>query len=288
MSGPVPGADELLFLPLGGTGEIGMNLNLYGFDGRWLMIDLGITFGNDRTPGVDIIMPDPAFIEAQKDRLAGLVLTHAHEDHIGAVPYLLPRLECPIYATAFTAAVLRRKLAEVDLLDTADITEVPLSGRFRVGPFDVELVTLTHSIPEPNAVVIHTPLGRVLHTGDWKLDPDPLIGETADERALARLGDEGVLAMVCDSTNAMVEGESGSEAEVRDGLMEVVGRLRNRVAVACFATNVARLDSVARVAAAHGRRAALVGRSLWRISEAARETGYLRDLPPFLTDKDVG
>jgi ribonuclease J len=283
-----PSAEELLFLPLGGAGEIGMNLNLYGHAGKWLMIDLGIAFGNESTPGIDVIMPDPAFIAERREDLAGLVLTHAHEDHIGAVPYLWPRLRCPIYATPFTASVLRRKLVEAGLHLEAEITEVPMSGRFAVGPFEIELITLTHSIPEPNAVVVRTPLGTVLHTGDWKLDPEPLVGPNADEDALRRLGEEGVLAMVGDSTNAMVEGESGSESEVRDSLMELVGRFKNRVAVACFASNVARLETLAHVAAAHGRHLALVGRSFWHVSQAARENGYLADLPEFVTEHDVG
>ena len=284
----IPGDDELLFLPLGGAGEIGMNLNLYGHAGQWLMVDLGITFGDDRTPGVDLIMPNPAFIEDYRDDLAGLVLTHAHEDHLGAVPYLWDRFECPVYATPFTAAVLRRKLGEADLLDRVPLTEIPMSGRFAVGPFDIELITLTHSIPEPNALIIRTPSGNVMHTGDWKLDPDPLVGPTADEAALVRAGEEGVLAMVCDSTNVLVPGDSGSERDVRENLMELVGRFENRVAVACFASNVARLETVARVGEAHDRQVALVGRSLWRIYEAAKETGYLRDIPPFVTEHDVG
>ncbi|MGE0120676.1 MAG: ribonuclease J [Dongiaceae bacterium] len=265
-----------------------MNLNLYGYGGKWLMVDLGVTFGDERTPGIEVIMPDIGFIEARRDDLVGLVLTHGHEDHIGAVPYLWPRLRCPIYATPFTAALVRRKLREVGEADAADITEIPMSGRFSLPPFELELVTLTHSIPEPNAVVIRTPLGVLLHTGDWKLDPEPLVGPVADEAALRRLGEEGVLAMVCDSTNALVHGASGSEAEVRDSLEELVGRLPGRVAVASFASNVARLESIARAAAAHGRDVALVGRSLWRIAEAARASGYLADLPPFVTEHDVG
>jgi ribonuclease J len=283
-----PGDAELLFLPLGGAGEIGMNLNLYGHAGAWLMVDLGITFGDASTPGIDVIMPDPSFIEERRDQLVGLVLTHAHEDHIGAVAYLWDRLRCPVYATPFTAAVLRRKLAEAGLLERVPLTEIPLSGRFTVGPFAIELITLTHSIPEPNALVIETPVGRVMHTGDWKLDPDPLVGPTADEKALIRVGESGVLAMVCDSTNVLVSGDSGSEADVRDTLLDIVGRYENRVAVACFASNVARLETLARVGAAHGRDVALVGRSLWRIYEAAKETGYLRDIPPFLGERDVG
>jgi ribonuclease J len=283
-----PGADELLFLPLGGCGEIGMNLNLYGHDGKWLMIDLGITFGNEATPGIDIIMPDPAFIVERRADLAGLVLTHAHEDHIGAVPYLWPRLRCPIYATPFTAAVLRRKLAEADLLLEAEITEIPMSGRFSVGPFEVELVTITHSIPEPNAVILRTPLGAVLHTGDWKLDPDPVIGPITDEAALRRLGDEGVLAMICDSTNVLVEGSSGSEAEVRQSLEALIGEMDQRIAVACFSSNLARIESLTRAAMAHGRHVALVGRSLRRMVEAAQETGYLANLPEFVDEEDVG
>ncbi|MCG8543860.1 MAG: ribonuclease J, partial [Alphaproteobacteria bacterium] len=268
--------------------EIGMNLNLYGHAGQWLMVGLGITFGDDRTPGVDVIMPNPAFIEEYRDDLAGLVLTHAHEDHLGAVPYLWDRFECPVYATPFTAAVLRRKLNEAGLLDRVPLTEIQMSGRFAVGPFDIELITLTHSIPEPNALIIRTPSGNVMHTGDWKLDPDPLVGPTADEAALVRAGEEGVLAMVCDSTNVLVPGDSGSERDVRENLMELVGRFENRVAVACFASNVARLETVARVGEAHDRQVALVGRSLWRIYEAAKETGYLQDIPPFVTEHDVG
>ena len=282
-----PGADELLFLPLGGSGEIGMNLNLYGHAGRWLMVDLGIAFGDDATPGIEVIMPDPAFIEAERKNLVGLVLTHAHEDHIGAVPYLWPRLGCPIYATPFTAAVLRRKMTESQFEDPLPLTEIPLSGRFSIPPFELEFVTLTHSIPEPNAVVIRTPAGTVLHTGDWKLDPEPLIGPITDEAALRRIGGEGVLAMVCDSTNALVPGESGSEATVRDSLDGLIGRAKQRVAVACFSSNVARLESVAKAAARHDRHVALVGRSLWRINQAARETGYLADVPDFVSEHDA-
>jgi ribonuclease J len=283
-----PSEKELLFLPLGGCGEIGMNLNLYGHAGKWLMVDLGITFGKETTPGIDIIMPDPTFIVERRQDLAGLVLTHAHEDHIGAVPYLWPKLRCPIYATPFTAAVLRRKLAEANLLTEARITEIPMSGRFSVGPFEIELISITHSIPEPNAVVIRTALGAVLHTGDWKLDPDPVIGPITDETALRRLGQEGVLAMICDSTNVLVEGSSGSEAEVRLSLDKLIGDYGQRIAVACFASNVARIESVTRAALAHGRHVGLVGRSLWRMVEAAQETGYLTGLPDFIEEGDIG
>ncbi len=282
-----PGEKELLFLSLGGAGEIGMNLNLYGHAGAWLMVDLGITFGDDETPGIDVIMPDPTFIEERADTLAGLVLTHAHEDHIGAVPYLWSRLRCPLYATPFTASILRRKLAEAGLKDKAPITEIPLSSRFDVGPFDIELITLTHSIPEPNACVIRTSAGTVMHTGDWKLDPDPMVGPNTDEAALIRAGEEGILAMVCDSTNVLVQGSSGSEGDVRTKLTEMIGRFDNRVVVACFASNIARLESIAHAAAANDRSAALVGRSLWRFNDAARENGYLADIPRFLSPKEA-
>ena len=282
--------EELLFVPLGGAGEIGMNLNLYGFGRpgahRWMMVDLGITFSDGQVPGVDVIMPDPAFIVGHRDRLAGLVLTHAHEDHLGAVPYLWDRLRCPIFATPFTATILRAKLADVGLEDEAEITEVPLGGRFTVGPFDLELITLTHSIPEPNAIAIRTPAGVVLHTGDWKFDPDPVVGPTADEDALGRLGDEGVLAMICDSTNVFSAGTSGSEADLLESLTALIGACRKRVAVACFASNVARLRTIA--AAADGRDVALVGRSLKRIDAVARKNGYLADVPAFLDEEDAG
>ncbi|MBT3306831.1 MAG: ribonuclease J [Alphaproteobacteria bacterium] len=285
-------SDELTFLPLGGAGEIGMNLNLYGFGpkGRetWVMVDLGITFGNGSLPGLDVLMPDPAFIEERRDQLAGLVLTHAHEDHLGAVPYLWDRLQCPIYATPFTISILKRKLGETDFADRVEIIEVPLGGRFEVGPFDMELITLTHSIPEPNAIAIRTPVGTVLHTGDWKFDPGPVIGDTPDKEALSRLGDEGVLALVCDSTNVFTPGESGSEADLLDNLSNLIGECQGRVAVACFATNVARLETIARAAAANDRDVVLAGRSLWRINDAARENGYLGDIAAFIAEEDAG
>jgi ribonuclease J len=283
-----PGPGDLYFLPLGGTGEIGMNLNLYGHDGQWLMVDLGITFSDAGAPGYDVLMADPDFIVQRSDRLAGLVLTHAHEDHIGAVPYLWPRLRCPIYATKFTAQLVRGKLAEFGWEEEAEIIEVPLSGNFAVGPFQIQMITLTHSIPEPNALVIRTAAGTVLHTGDWKLDPDPVVGETYDEVALRALADEGVLAMVCDSTNSLVPGVAGSEGTVLANLERLIGELENRVAVTCFATNVARLVSIRRAAAANGRRVALVGRSLHRINRVATETGFLTDLPPLIDVQDMG
>ena len=282
-----PGRDELYFLPLGGTGEIGMNLNLYGHAGRWLMVDLGVTFADARLPGVDVILPDPSFIEERRKDLAGLVLTHAHEDHIGAVGHLWPRLRCPVYATAFTAEMVYPKLVEAGIEDEVELIEVPMSGRFAAGPFEIELITLTHSIPEPNALVIRTAAGTVMHTGDWKLDPAPLVGESYDEKALRALSDESVLAMVCDSTNALVDGDSGSEAEVRDSLMELIGGLRNRVAVACFASNVARLETVAKIAQAHGRRIALIGRSMQRVFATARDCGYLGEVPPPIDEEHV-
>ncbi|HEX3499841.1 MAG TPA: ribonuclease J [Stellaceae bacterium] len=279
--------DELVFLPLGGAGEIGMNLTLYGYGGEWLMVDCGVTFADDSMPGLDVIMPDPGFIADRCDRLAGLVVTHGHEDHIGAIPYLWTRFRCPVYATPFARALLYEKLVEAGLQHEIPITEVPLSGKFTVGPFEIELITLTHSIPEPNAVVIRTPLGTILHTGDWKLDPSPLVGDISDEAALRRLGEEGVLAMVCDSTNALRPGHSGSEATVRESLVDLVGRYDRRVAVACFASNVARLESIAAAAVANNREVALVGRSLWRIYKAARDTGYLRNTPPFLSEDEA-
>ncbi|MEK9722707.1 MAG: ribonuclease J [Rhodospirillaceae bacterium] len=287
-----PGGAELLFLPLGGAGEIGMNLNLYGYgppdDETWLMVDLGVTFNDGALPGVDVITPDPAFIAERRDRLAALVLTHAHEDHIGAVPYLWPQLRCPIYATPFTVSVLKRKLAETDFADAVEIIEVPLGGRLVIGPFELELVTLTHSIPEPNAIVIRTPLGTVFHTGDWKFDPDPVVGEVADEATLRRIGEEGALAVVCDSTNVFTPGESGSEADILENLDEIIAARTGRVAVACFATNVARLETIATAAAKNGRDVVLAGRSLQRIVAAARENGYMSDVAAFLTEDDAG
>jgi len=283
---------ELVFLALGGAGEIGMNLNLYGLGpaGKetWVMVDLGITFGGVQVPGVDVILPDPGFIVEHRDRLAGLVLTHAHEDHLGAVPYLWQRLQCPVYATPFTISILKRKLAETDFADQVEIIEVPLGGRFTVGPFDMELITLTHSIPEPNAIAIRTPVGTVLHTGDWKFDPDPVVGDAADVEALKRLGDEGVLALVCDSTNVFTPGVSGSEAELLKSLSELIADAEGRVAVACFASNVARLETIAKAARANGRDVVLAGRSLVRINDAARENGYLADVPAFLDEEDAG
>ncbi|MDO1558725.1 ribonuclease J [Brevundimonas sp. 2R-24] len=278
--------DELVFLPLGGSNEIGMNLNLYGYgpeDNRqWIVVDVGVTFGDSSTPGVDVIVPDASFAEGEN--ILGIVLTHAHEDHIGALGWLWPKLRAPLYATPFTAFLIREKLRDAGILEEVEIIEVPLGGTIQIGPFSIDMVTLTHSIPEPNGLAIRTPLGTVLHTGDWKIDPDPVIGDVTDADAIQRLGDEGVLAMVCDSTNVFVEGVAGSEAEVRTAMTNLIGSLKGKVAVACFASNVARLDSVIRAAEACGRRVSLVGRSMHRITAAAKSVGLLADVKPFIPD----
>jgi ribonuclease J len=278
---------DLSFLPLGGTGEIGMNLNLYRCDGKWLAIDCGIGFGGAAHPEVDVMMPDPGFIAGRRDQLLGLVITHAHEDHIGAVAWLWPQLRCPVYATPFAAAVLRRKLTEVGLLNQVRLHVVQPGGTIDLKPFAIRLIRMAHSIPEAQALAIDTPYGTLLHTGDWKLDPTPLLGPPSDEAALAELAKKPVLAMICDSTNAMVEGYSGSEKDVGQVLTDLIRGLRGRVAVTCFASNVARMEAIARAGAAAGRSAVLAGRSLRNIEGAARECGYLKTLPPFLREDDV-
>jgi ribonuclease J len=287
-TGPVIAAARkgLVYLPLGGAGEIGMNLYLYACNGKWIAVECGVTFGDDTTPGIDVMMADPAFLESVRADLLGLVLTHAHEDHQGAVAYLWSRLGCPVYATAFTAGLVRARLKEAGLDRETPLHEIPLGGEITLGPFAIRYVTVTHSIPEPNALAITTPFGTIVHTGDWKIDPGPLIGKTIDEESFRALGNNGVLAMVCDSTNVFNEGSSGSEADVRRALADTIGRFKGRVAVACFASNVARVESIAHAAAANGRHVALVGRSLWRISEIARACGYLKGVPDFLTEHD--
>jgi len=280
--------DDLAFLPLGGTGEIGMNLNVYRLDGKFLAVDCGIGFGGSEAPEAEILVPDPAWLAERRDRLVGLVITHAHEDHLGAVASLWPLLRCPLYASPFASAVLRRKLGEAGLLHEVKLHTVPLSSRVRIGAFDLQFLRVAHSVPESQSLAIRTRHGIVLHTGDWKLDPEPLIGPPTDEAAFAALGEEGVLAMVCDSTNALVEGHSGSEASVRRALTELIATLKGRVAVTCFATNVARVESITKAAMASGRRVALFGRSLRNADVAARETGYFKDLPPFLDEEEAG
>eukprot|EP00439_Symbiodinium_sp_Y106_P089249 s1_g1785.t1 len=283
---------ELVFVPLGGTGEIGMNLNLYGFgteeDRKWIMVDLGVTFSDGRTPGVDVIMPDPTFIEENHQDLIAVILTHAHEDHIGAVAHLWPKLRCPVYATPFTAELVKGKLIEAGIEQEVPLNIVDLGARFDLGPFDIEFVTLTHSIPEPNALAIRTPLGTVMHTGDWKIDPGPVIGHTLDSKRLAEIGEEGVRAIVCDSTNVFTPGEAGSEADVATSLTDLIGGLEGRVVVTTFASNVARLESVIRAAEANGRHVVLAGRSMFRVIAAARDTGHLKNLPPFVEAEDAG
>jgi ribonuclease J len=284
--------DELVFLPLGGSNEIGMNFNLYGFgppDARkWIVVDVGVTFGDATTPGVEVIMPDPSFIEERADDILGIVLTHAHEDHIGAMGYLWRRLQAPIYATPFTAFLLREKLRERGVLAETDITEVPLGGKIDLGPFQLELITLTHSIPEPNGLAIRTPLGTILHTGDWKIDADPLLGGVTDIAAIRKLGDEGVLAMVCDSTNVFVDGSAGSEAEVRVTLTKLIASLKGKIAAACFASNVARMDTIIRAAQANDRRVCLVGRSMHRMAAAARHVGLFQGVHDFVSEDESG
>ena len=278
---------ELHFLPLGGSNEIGMNLNLFAYGDQWLMVDLGITFGDDTTPSLDIIMPDIRFIEGKRDKLLGLVLTHGHEDHIGAVPYLWSRLKCPVYTTPFTASLVRRKLADANLLDKVELHEVPLSGDMEIGPFKIDLVRLTHSIPEPNGLAITTPAGVIYHTGDWKFDPEPVIGAPPDYARLSNLGDNGVLALIGDSTNVFVNGETASESNLYADLSAIFKEHTGRVAMTSFASNVARLETITRAALAADRHVGLVGRSMWRIEAAARENGYLSDLPPFVREDEI-
>ncbi len=280
---------DLAFLPLGGTGEIGMNLNAYRCDGRWLLVDCGIGFGGNETPEAEILLPDPGFLVEQAERILGLVITHAHEDHIGAVAHLWPRLRCPVYASPFAGLILRRKLGEAGLSGEVKPKIVPLGGTLELGSFRLQFLRVAHSTPEAQALAIRTPYGNILHTGDWKLDPEPLVGPPTDEEGFAAFGREGVLAMVCDSTNALVEGRSGSEASVRRGLREVVGSIRTgRVAVTCFASNVARVESVALAGLAADRSPCLVGRSLRNLDAAAREVGYLSEIPEFVPESEAG
>mgnify|MGYP000110479605 CR=1 FL=1 len=270
-----------------------MNLNAYGYgppDARkWIVVDIGVTFGReDTTPGIDLILPDPTYLEEVRDNIIGIVLTHAHEDHIGALGWLWPRLKAPCYATPFTAALIREKLREHGLIEKVPLTEIPLKGQLTLGPFEIDFVTLTHSIPEPNGLAIRTPLGLVWHTGDWKLDPNPLIGEVTDEAKLRQMAEEGVLAMVCDSTNVFVEGTTGSEADVREKLTEVIGKCTGRVAVTAFASNVARVETALHAARLAGRTPCLVGRSMHRIYNAAKSVGLLQDSPQVIDEDDAG
>lgn len=280
-------SSELVFLPLGGAGEIGMNLSLYGYGDNWLIVDCGITFGDERTPGIDIMVPDITFIRDLPEKPLGIVLTHAHEDHLGGVPYLWREIGCPVYATPFASGLLRRKLPEMGLEGKVPIREVPCGGGVEIGPFDLRFVSLAHSVPETQAIAITTPAGTVLHATDWKLDPAPLLGPKTDEAALKKIGDDGVIAMMCDSTNVFVEGTSGSEGPLRDSLIDVVGRCEQRVAIACFASNVARMETCVAAAQANGRHVGLVGRSLLRMNEVARECGYLLDCPEFVDVHDI-
>ena len=274
----VPG-EELLFCALGGSGEIGMNVNLYGTRGQWLMVDLGLTFADPDYPGIDLILPELEFIESQRDRLAGIVLTHGHEDHIGAIPYLAADLKAPLYATPFTAGLIAEKLEEEGLTGQVKLNVIARDATFEVGPFRLTYVALAHSIPEGNGLLIETPHGRIFHTGDWKIDETPVLGEPSSHEALAQVGDKGVLALVCDSTNVFQNEASGSEAAVHEGLRNEVARAKGRVLVTTFASNAARLQTIGRVANETGRRVCMAGRSLDRIVRVAKSTGYLEDFP---------
>lgn len=282
-----PADDALWFLPLGGSGEIGMNLNLYGTKGKWIMVDCGVTFGDDTTPGIEVIMPDISFIAERKDDLVAIVITHGHEDHIGALEYLWGQLQVPIYATPFTAQLIRAKLADHKGMSKVRVIDIPLHGKFSLGPFGVEFVSVTHSIPESNMILLTTEVGNVLHTADWKFDPQPLIGELTDDKRLQEIGKSNVLALVGDSTNALVPGHTASEADVSKGLRQVFAGLRNRIAVTLFASNIARVKSIAAAARASQRQVVLVGRSLWRNAEIAEDCGYLPEFQSFLEPQEA-
>ena len=274
--------EELLFCPLGGSGEIGMNMNLYAYgkedNQKWIIVDLGVTFADDSIPGIDLIMPDPGFIIDKKDDLLGIVLTHAHEDHIGAVAHIWPELKCKLYATPFTAALIAEKFKEKKIDISSFLKIVPLNSKIKLGDFEIDFVTLTHSILEPNGLSIKTPLGTILHTGDWKIDPNPLIGNKIDEDKLKKIGEEGVSAMICDSTNIFSPGRAGSESDVRDSLLRIMETKTKRILVTSFASNVARMESIFYCAKKTGRAICLVGRSMHRIFKAAKKCGYLKGL----------
>ena len=283
--------EELLFCPLGGSGEIGMNMNLYAYgkenNQKWIIVDLGVTFADDSIPGIDLIMPDPGFIIDKKDDLLGIVLTHAHEDHIGAVAHIWPDLKCKLYATPFTAALITEKFKEKKIDISSFLKIVPLNSKIKLGDFEIDFVTLTHSILEPNGLSIKTPLGTILHTGDWKIDPNPLIGNKIDEDKLKKIGDEGVSAMICDSTNIFSPGRAGSESDVRDSLLRIMELKTKRVLVTSFASNVARMESIFYCAKKTGRAICLVGRSMHRIFKAAKKCGYLKGLIDPIEPRDA-
>tara|TARA_B100001778_G_scaffold240022_1_gene200447 strand:- start:478 stop:2136 length:1659 start_codon:yes stop_codon:yes gene_type:complete len=274
--------EELLFCPLGGSGEIGMNMNLFGYGSpenqKWIIVDIGVTFADDTLPGIDLIYPDPGFIIDRKENLLGIVLTHAHEDHIGAIAHIWPKLKCKIYATPFTSVLILEKFKEKKIDITPYLKIVKLNSTIELKPFKIEFITLTHSILEPNGLRIETPVGNILHTGDWKVDPDPLIGENINSKRLKQIGDEGVLAMICDSTNVFSEGKSGSEMDVRKSLVKIIERLKKRIVVTSFASNVARMETIFYCAKKTGRQISLVGRSMHKIFKAARKCGYLKDI----------
>jgi ribonuclease J len=282
-----PPDDAIWYLSLGGAGEIGMNLSLYGTGGKWLMVDCGVTFGDETTPGIEIIMPDISFIADRRDDLVGLVITHGHEDHIGAIQYLWPQLQCPIYATKFTAELIRNKLAYADLQGRVRIIELSRGGSFEIGPFQADMIPVTHSIPESHMLTVKTQHGKILHTGDWKFDPEPLVGDLTDEVRLKSLANEGLLALVGDSTNALVTGRSGSERLVLEEFKTLFGTIDKRIIVTCFASNIARLNSIAQAAHFNGRYVTLVGRSLWRNAEVAEECGYLPSFNDFLSEHEA-
>ena len=283
--------EELLFCPLGGSGEIGMNMNLFAYgkedNQKWIIVDMGVTFADDSIPGIDLIMPDPGFIIDKKDDLLGVVLTHAHEDHIGAVAHIWPELKCKLYATPFTAALITEKFKEKKIDISPYLKIVPLNSKIKLGEFEIDFVTLTHSILEPNGLSIKTPLGTILHTGDWKIDPNPLIGNKIDEEKLKKIGDEGVSAMICDSTNIFSPGRAGSESDVRDSLLRIMELKTKRILVTSFASNVARMESIFYCAKKTGRSICLVGRSMHRIYKAAKKCGYLKGLIEPLEPRDA-
>ena len=276
------------FLPLGGAGEIGMNLNMYGFNDQWIIVDMGVSFGDDVFSSIEAVMANPKFAVENKEKLLGLVVTHGHEDHIGAIPHIWPMLKCPIYATPFTADMIKRKLVAEGFQEAEiPIHIMPLESTFDVGPFQFTYVTLTHSIPEPNALIIKTEVGSVFHTGDWKFDPDPVIGKKTDYDQLKKIGDQGVLALVGDSTNALSEGVSGSEGKVQDELPALFENCDGKIVVTCFASNLARLLTIIRLAEKVNRRVVLMGGSLLRMTDLAREHGIFKDIPPFLSEDEM-